>query len=246
MPAAEYHTYVKKLLQASRRADAGATLAQREANNARVGRLYVHGLKIAIEYPKGSVRRGHSKDGSIWTRAVRNPYGYINRTVSADGEHLDVWIGDHLDSQLVFTFEFLTSRGDHDEIKAVIGAKNLDEAKKVIANNYPDNFVEERVGEIRGFFFPEFKKFLQTSGIMKKGLKKQADCDLDRFTCPHCRSENAFNGNPKTGHRFRGGARCCDCNKFFSCVKLTPLEHYEEKGAEDITTAILRIAGYRD
>jgi len=171
MPAPDFLSYTKKVLNASRRADANATEAQRAAGNARVGTVYMHGMRVSIEYPKGASRKGKKPDGTEWSRVVRNPYGYVCGTKSSDDELLDVWIGDHPASQLVFTFDFLTSDGEHDEIKAVLGCRNVDEAKKVIRDNYPENFMDERIGEIRGMFMGDFKKFLGNSGMLKKKAK---------------------------------------------------------------------------
>lgn len=174
MPA-NFHEYAKRLSAAARRADARATDAQREANVARVGKVFCHGLELSITHPVGSVRRGTSPDGKKWARVVRHHYGYINRTTAEDGEHLDVWVGPHPDAQLAFTFDLLKPSGDHDETKAVVGVRNLREANKVISDNYPDGWLEDRVGEVRGYFMPEFKKWLQKTKVWKSAKKAAAE-----------------------------------------------------------------------
>lgn len=182
MPAPDFHNYAAKLRAAERRADPDATEAQREAGVAKVGRIHCHGLTVSVEYPKGAIRRGVSADGSKWARAVKNPYGYINGTTTqSDGEQLDVWIGDHLESQVAFLFSFLTPAGEHDEYKCILGARNLAEAKDVIRTNYPESWIETRVGEIRGIFMPELKAALQKKGLMKKKSKKSAAVDVARL-----------------------------------------------------------------
>jgi len=42
--------------------------------------------------------------------------------------------------------------------------------------------------------------------------------DLWRYRCPHCDGTRAYNGDPTTGARYRGSARCLDCGKSFSVV----------------------------
>jgi hypothetical protein len=167
--------YAAKIRAAARRADPGATAAQRDAGTARVGKVHLHGLRVSIEYPAGATRRGTGADGKPWSRVVTAPYGYINRTETAsDGEQLDVWLGDHPESQLGFLVAFLKADGSFDEWKACLGVRNYREAKKLIDDNYPSDFWADRVGEVRGIFMPEFKKHLATEGLMKKKVRKSA------------------------------------------------------------------------
>jgi hypothetical protein len=158
-----------RLRAAHRRADTDATQAQRDAGVARVGQLNVHGLRVSIEYPPGATRSGIGRDGKKWSRVVKHSYGYIRGTrTGSDGEQLDVWVGDHLGSQLSFLVSFLTADGEFDEYKLVLGVRNYAEMKKIIDGNYPDGFWDDRVGEVRGVFVPELKKHLADEGLMKK------------------------------------------------------------------------------
>ena len=177
MPAPDFHNYARRVQIAARRADATASLAQREAGNARVGRVYLHGLEVAVEYPKGSIRKGKGGDGKVWSRVMRNHYGRLNRVpAAADGEPVDVFIGDHPEAQLAFRFEFLTRDGEHDEDKYVLGVRNLAEAKKVIRDNYPDGFLETRIGEIRGMLMSDFKSHVRGDKT-KSAVERCDECD---------------------------------------------------------------------
>lgn len=42
------------------------------------------------------------------------------------------------------------------------------------------------------------------------------------YKCPWCGGE-AYNGDPYTGGRFRGSAKCFECNKAFSAIHETPI-----------------------
>lgn len=168
MPVSNFSEYARRVAAAARRADADPTEAQREALNFRVGKVHFHGLEISITNPKGSIRRGKSSGGKEWERVMAHHYGHICRTESEDGEQFDVFIGEYPESQLAFTFDFLTSDYEHDETKAVIGVRNLNEAKTVIRKNYPDGWLDDRIGEIRGYFMADFKKWLRKSGMWKK------------------------------------------------------------------------------
>jgi hypothetical protein len=54
------------------------TEAMRKAGNYRKGRVSLHGLQIAIENPKGSVRKGAGPDGKPWQVTMECHYGYIH------------------------------------------------------------------------------------------------------------------------------------------------------------------------
>lgn len=184
MPAPDFHNYARRLATAARRADPTATEAQREAGNARIGRVFMHGLEIAVEYPRGSIRRGIGADGKPWARAINGAgYGYINCTKTAsDGEQLDVWLGDHPASQLGFLVSMLTPEGEFDEYKACLGVLNHAEAKKLITSNYPTGWWDTRVGEVRGFFIPDLKKHLHSLGVMKPRRRtKSSSVDWSRL-----------------------------------------------------------------
>jgi len=166
MPA--FDRYSKILATAARRADTDPTEAQRDAGNARVGRAHIHGFAISITHPRGSIRKGTSADGNQWSRVLQNSYGYIRKTKAEDGDFLDVFLADHPQSQLVYTFDFLTPDHEHDETKAVMGARNINEAKTVIRKNYPDGWLDTRIGEIRGMTTQQFREWLKKQKMLKK------------------------------------------------------------------------------
>lgn len=71
---------------------------------------------------------------------------------------------------------------------------------------------------------------------------KSASHGLNHYECPHCKSTNAFNGDPETGMRFRGSGHCQDCNKGFSIVgaRLKPIsksaahEYLQQEMVDDL------------
>ena len=168
MPAPDYDTYAKRLAIAAREADTNPTQAQREAGNHRVGHMYLHGLDISIEVPKDGIRRGKDKDGNAWSKRVTAHYGRIRRTRSSgDGEPVDVWIGSHPSSQLVYVFDQLNHKGEFDEHKVVAGIRNIHEAKKIIRDNYPEGHLENNIGEIRGMTMEQFRQWLKSHAPTK-------------------------------------------------------------------------------
>jgi hypothetical protein len=183
MPAPQFMQYVRKALHAARRADASASEAQREAGNSRVGKLYIHGLELSIEWPKGAVRKGTDSEGKSWTRPMHAHYGRINRTTSPhDGDHVDFYLGEHPDSQIVFVVDQLDKRGNLDEHKCIIGCKNVAEAKKLYLAHYPDWWKDDRMGEVRGCTMQQFKQWLASDNPVKNRTKKANEGE----DCPHC------------------------------------------------------------
>ena len=78
------------------------TEAQRIAGNYRVGRVTIHGLRIAIEQPRGSVRSGTDADGTAWSCRLAAHYGYFVGTRGADGDGVDVFVGPNTGSEAAY------------------------------------------------------------------------------------------------------------------------------------------------
>src|SRR5262245_24397021 len=97
--------------------------AQRDAGNYRKGKLNFHGLTIPIETLKGQKR------DPKW-KPLAAHYGYINRTEGRDGDHVDVYIGPKLDSEIVFVIDQVTAGGRFDEHKVVVGVPSKARAKQ--------------------------------------------------------------------------------------------------------------------
>lgn len=135
--------------------------AQLAAENYRKGRVTVHGLPITIETPRGAVRSGVSKSGRRWSVTMAHHYGYIRLTESeADGDHVDVFIGRHPESELVFVIDQVKPSGRFDEHKCMLGFRSAREARKGYLACYSDDWTG--FGGIRPLTLPAFKRWLQT------------------------------------------------------------------------------------
>lgn len=142
------------------------TQAQIEAGNYKKGHVKVHGLDISIENPKGSIRSGKRPDGSEWSHTMSDHYGYIKRTVGADNEHIDSYVGSNPDSDKVFIVDQLDQQtGEFDEHKVMLGFNDLDTATKAYQSNFDKDW---KVGPIQSMNMNEFKDWL------KNGDTKQA------------------------------------------------------------------------
>jgi hypothetical protein len=183
MPPPDFSRYDRKTQIAARKVDTDASEAQRDALRSRVGKLFVHGLELSIEYPKGSVRWGTSEEGKKWSKVMHAHYGRINRTTGKDGMHVDFFLGEHPSSQLVFVISQLDAEGNLDEHKCVLGTRNVDEAKKLYLSHYPEGWRDLRMGEVRGMFMPNFRKWLQSNQPVKNTNKKAAGSG---YFCHRC------------------------------------------------------------
>jgi hypothetical protein len=134
---------------------------QKAAGNYKKGKCRLFGLEIAIETPKGATRSGKDQNGNAWSIEMPYHYGYIKRTESeADGDHIDVFIGPHLDSELVFVVDQVRpDSGRFDEHKCMIGWTSAQEAKEAYHACYSDGW--QGFEAITPMTMPQFKEWLE-------------------------------------------------------------------------------------
>lgn len=148
-------------------ARAGAVVAseptekQAEAGNYQKAHIRFQGLPISIETPKGGTRRG-VKDGVTQWEVPDMPaaYGYVRGSTGADGEQIDVFIGDNVESDSVFVVDQIDAEtGKFDEHKAVLGANSPTEAAEIYANSFSDGRGMARIGGMSEMSVADFKKW---------------------------------------------------------------------------------------
>lgn len=108
------------------------------AGKYRKGAVQIGGLNIAIENPADSVRAGTDPGGKKWEVKMQHHYGYIENTTGADGDEIDVFVKNHLDSvpEQAYIIRQLNAAGAFDEHKIIIGAESEDEAKQIYHSNF--------------------------------------------------------------------------------------------------------------
>jgi len=160
------------LTEARRQTNTSPTEAQAEAGNYKKGRYTWKGVTIAIENPKGSTRSGTDGDGKEWSIKMKWDYGYFTRSDGKDGDEVDVFVGPHQDSELVFVINQVDPKTKKfDEHKVVVGATNEWHARRVYNANYESGW--EGLGSIRAMTLPDFKEWLKDP----KQTHKQAEDD---------------------------------------------------------------------
>lgn len=147
------------------------TPAQKMAGNYKKHHIKFHGLDIAIENPKGSERTGEGKDGKPWSSTMPDHYGYIKRTQGADGDHVDVYVGENERSNRVYVIDQKNDDGKFDEHKCMLGYPDRDAAVKAYRAAFSDK--KDRIMKVTRLSIAEFKTWLK-EGNTKQPLKKVA------------------------------------------------------------------------
>ncbi|QNF19556.1 inorganic diphosphatase [Aeromonas hydrophila] len=136
------------------------TEAQKEAGNYKKGHLTLQGLDVALENPKGSTRSGTDRDGKVWQSTMAHDYGYIKRTMGADGDHVDVFIGDKPESDTVFVVDQVDPKtGKFDEHKVMMGFADEQAARAGYLANYEKGW--KGLSAIKAMPMEEFKRWVK-------------------------------------------------------------------------------------
>ncbi|OUR99215.1 hypothetical protein A9Q81_11615 [Gammaproteobacteria bacterium 42_54_T18] len=140
------------------------TDGQKEAGNYKKGRVVVHGMAIAIENPKGSKRSGTDPDGTAWENEIHSHYGDLTGTKGADGDALDVFVGESPESQKVWVIDQLNKDGSFDEHKIMLGFTHKAKAISGYKKNYNRGW---KVGPVTAMSVNEFKAWVKDADTTK-------------------------------------------------------------------------------
>lgn len=177
--------YAERIVEAKRlhdeelKVDTNPSEAQKEAGNYKKGHIKINGFDVTIEQPAGSVRSGKDASGKEWSQVMNNTYGYIRGTESVDGDHIDVFLGPDMNSDMVYVVDQVNTDGSFDEHKVMMGFSSLEDARSAYLSNYEEGW--QGLGNITGVALDEFKKWIDSS-IRKtkpfseyKGIKREED-----------------------------------------------------------------------
>lgn len=177
--------YAERIVEAKRlhdeelKVDTTPSEAQKEAGNYKKGHIKINGFDVTIEQPAGSVRSGKDASGKEWSQVMNNTYGYIRGTESVDGDHIDVFLGPDMNSDMVYVVDQVNTDGSFDEHKVMMGFSSLEDARSAYLSNYEEGW--QGLGNITGVALDEFKKWIDSS-IRKtkpfseyKGIKREED-----------------------------------------------------------------------
>lgn len=176
---AERIVEAKRLHEEELKVDTNPTEAQKEAGNYKKGHIKINGFDVTIEQPAGSVRSGKDANGKEWSVTMNNTYGYIRGTESVDGDHIDVFLGPDMNSDMVYVVDQVNTDGSFDEHKVMMGFPSLEDARSAYFSNYEDGW--QGLGNITGVALDEFKKWIDSSKRKTKpfseykGIKREEE-----------------------------------------------------------------------
>ena len=158
---AERIVEAKRLHEEELKVDTNPTEAQKEAGNYKKGHIKINGFDVTIEQPAGSVRSGKDASGKEWSQVMNNTYGYIRGTESVDGDHIDVFLGPDMNSDMVYVVDQVNTDGSFDEHKVMMGFSSLEDARSAYLSNYEEGW--QGLGNITGVALDVFKKWIDSS-----------------------------------------------------------------------------------
>lgn len=118
------------------------------------------GLKIHIENPAGSTRKGVDGNGKPWSIVMAHDYGEILGTDGVDGDPVDCFIGPNKSAKWVYVVHQTGKQGTAwDEDKVMLGFNDVIHAKEAYYKNFdlPDHFF----GSISTLSLSDFKDRLK-------------------------------------------------------------------------------------
>ncbi len=140
---------------------------QRSADLLRLRRY--GGLDMVIETPKDSYRSGTTADGKGWTVRMPADYGFIHRTVGADGDGVDCFMGPDLRN--IGTAWIIDQRdtetGKFDEHKVMIGFPTRAEALHAYCASFSDSKGADRIGAVSENSVEYLRAWLRTADLSK-------------------------------------------------------------------------------
>lgn len=176
---AERIVEAKRLFDEELKVNTNPSEAQKEAGNYKKGHVKINGFDVSIEQPVGSVRSGKDANGKEWSVTMNNTYGYIRGTESVDGDHIDVFLGPDMNSDMVYVVDQVNTDGSFDEHKVMMGFSSLEDARSAYLSNYEEGW--KGLGNITGVALDEFKKWIDSSKRKTKpfseykGIKREEE-----------------------------------------------------------------------
>ncbi|MFM6986613.1 MAG: hypothetical protein ACKOXG_10850 [Arenimonas sp.] len=141
------------------------TPGQLAAGNYRKGRVSIHGLPIAIENPIGTFREGVGADGKPWRTRIAADYGYFAGTRGADGDGVDVFVGDfHASGDVWVINQVDPSTGAFDEHKVMLGFGSEALARAAYTESYDRDW--KGLGSMVRITVPQLRWWLKRGSML--------------------------------------------------------------------------------
>lgn len=172
----------ERVAEAREQTNTNPTPAQAVSGNYKKGRVSIHGVEIAIENPKGSIRTNKDPNGPKWKVKLPVDYGYIEGTKGVDGDPVDVYLGADHDAGYVYVIDQLDfETRAFDEHKVMMGFKNEQAALKAYDAAFSDGNGMLRVGDMRKMTLAEFKDWVSSDPRQRSGMSEADAAELRSF-----------------------------------------------------------------
>ena len=161
------------------------TEAQAKAGKYAKGNLKFDGLDIAIENPVGSTRSGTDPTGNKWSVDMTAHYGFVRRTMGADGDQVDVYIAPNARAgSPVYVFDQHNDDGSFDEHKVVLGVRSQAEAERIYDAHFSDGSGPSRRRGVKAMSMDEFKSWLKSDGTKAPAAVEDIASSVDPVVAP--------------------------------------------------------------
>ena len=152
----------KSVDEACEKTDETPTQGQKDAGNYKKGTAIIDGLRIKVENPAGSVRKGVDKDGKAWSTKMLDHYGYVGASEGTDGDEVDVFINPDrpITGKVFVVYQVVPDTGELDEHKCVIGALTKQEAEDLYLSNFQKGW--KGLGKIEEMTWTKFKDWVKS------------------------------------------------------------------------------------
>ena len=175
----------EKIAEAEAKTNQNPTEKQKEAGNYKKGHVQIGAFDVTIENPKGSVRSGVDAKGNKWEIEMHNTYGYIRGTEGVDGDHIDVFLADDIDSwngRKVFVVDQYNEDGTFDEHKVMLGFNDSEEARAAYLSNYEKGWQNTHKAVGTPVNLEDFEKWINSSHRKTKAFAEYSDVKKQQET----------------------------------------------------------------
>jgi len=153
--------------------------ASKVANDPIKEKLEVAGVPVWIEWKAGEKREYKDRKGAIkYSKLMKHHYGYIPETKDADGEEIDIYLGENRKAQKAWVIKQLKADGKtFDENKVMMGFNSQADAKASYDHHMGD--AKERFGGIKEVPVSALKALFGENGDGKEKAAGACNCDCE-------------------------------------------------------------------
>jgi hypothetical protein len=125
------------------------------------GEVNIGGIPVVIETPKGELRQ-NKRGGQPWSVIMPATYGDIKGTVGADGDPIDVYVGEKPTSERVWVIDQIDpTTKDFDEHKTFLGFETPEQVLAAYDGSFSDGSGPSRRGRVNEMTRAEFETWLK-------------------------------------------------------------------------------------